>query len=128
MMVDQTFAIAEREYVENSALSVAEKMGYYFGTCIPIVPLWYFSTWAGAKFGTTFPDDIGLDFAVPITFISLFAPAMRRFPPAGAAIAASLTALLLYRIVPYQLWLIIAGGVGMITGALLEVAQERRHG
>ena len=76
--------------------------------------------------GTAIPAGLALDFAVPITFIALFAPALRTRPHVAAAVVSAAVALALAWM-PWNLWLIFAAGAGMATGSLVEVRQERRR-
>jgi predicted branched-subunit amino acid permease len=76
--------------------------------------------------GAAIPPELALDFAVPITFIALVAPALRSLPHLAAAFVSVIAALLLVA-VPFGLGLMIAAALAMITGALVEIWQERRR-
>ena len=64
-------------------------------------------------------------FAVPITFLAIIAPMMRTPAHLAAALVASLSALSLTW-VPFDLGLIIAASLGMITGAQAELMLTKR--
>ena len=69
--------------------------------------------------------DAALDFAVPITFIALFAPALRDLAHLAAAFVSVTVALALAGL-PYSLGLMIAATLAMAAGAAVEAALERR--
>lgn len=119
MMVDQTYALGVQKYEDQPDTPVREKIAYYFGTCAPIVPLWYVATLVGILAGSAIPSDWGLDFIVPITFLALVAPGLRTNAHVGAALAAVVLALLSAGL-PYNLGLVVGGLGGMAVGAEIE--------
>jgi predicted branched-subunit amino acid permease len=123
MNVDQTYAVSVLKYEAEPDMSLPEKASYFFGTCVPIVPVWYTTTLIGALLGQSIPTEWGLQFAVPVTFIALVAPALRT-PAHIAAAGASILLALAFAGLPYNLGLMPAGIGAMIVGA--EV--ERRRG
>ena len=125
-LTDQTYGVVINRFNLSPAMSREQKMAYYFGVAIPICGPWYLATWAGAVAGTAIPAGLALDFAVPITFIALFAPALRTLPHIAAAVVAVAVALGL-SFLPYNLWLLVAAVAGMLTGSLIEGWQERRR-
>jgi len=124
-MVDQAFAVAFQKYEASPEMTVNQKVLYYFGSLLPIIPLWYIFSYVGAVAGATIPPEYSLDFAIPITFIALTAPAMRSLPHFIAALV-SVAATLALIWVPYNLGLIIAAFLAMIAGAQVEQWLARR--
>lgn len=122
-MVDQNYAVAIVEYENNPARPLAEKLRFYFGVVSPIAPLWYLFTYIGAVAGNAIPPEFALDFALPITFIALFAPALRSLPHITAAFVSVVVALALAWM-PYNFGLLIAALLAMITGAAIEKRME----
>lgn len=117
--VDGTYALSHIEYEAKPALTLSEKVGFYMGTATVICFPWYLATWIGAVLGASIPAGLSIDFAVPVAFMSFFAPALRTLPHVAAAITAIILAILLQG-VPYSLWILLAGAGGMIVGAELE--------
>jgi 4-azaleucine resistance transporter AzlC len=125
-LTDQTYGVVINRYTLTPGMSRGEKMAYYFGTAIPVCAPWYVATWAGAVAGTAIPAGLALDFAVPITFIALFAPALRTLPHVAAAVV-SVAAALALAWMPWNLWLMLAAVAGMAAGSAVELWQERRQ-
>ncbi len=119
MNVDQTYAVSVLEYEANPALTLPEKMAYFFGTCVPIVPVWCIATYVGALVGEAVPSEWGLEFMVPIAFLSMVAPALRTMAHVAAAIAAVVLAIA-FAGLPFNLGLMPAGIGAMIVGAEVE--------
>lgn len=125
ILIDQTYAQSALEFERRPTMTQGQKVLYFFGSALFIVPIWFVGTYTGAVLGQNIPSDWGLDFALPITFIALVAPALRT-PAHIAAAFVSVSAALLFAWVPYNLGLIIASLVAMVTGAQVEIALQRR--
>ncbi len=119
MLVDQSYAASVLHYESQPQMTPQQKLRFFFGVITPIWPVWVGSTYLGVVAGAAIPPQYALDFAVPITFISLVAPALRSLPHLAAAFVSVSVALALAWM-PYNLWLLIAALLAMITGAWLE--------
>lgn len=119
VLVDQTYAIAHRKFEATPGLSVDQKIWYFLGCATPLCLAWYAVTLIGALAGTAIPAEYALDFAVPVTFIALFAPLLRSVPHIAAAFV-SVVAALVFAELPYNLGLMVAAILAMMTGAALE--------
>ena len=124
-MVDQAFALSSVQYDKTPDWPLADKLSYYFGVILPVAPAWYFSTLAGALLGETIPEALALDFALPIVFIALVAPALRTLAHVAAAVTSVIGALA-FAFVPFSLGLLIAALLAMIVGARVELWQEQQ--
>lgn len=82
---------------------------------------WQISTALGIFLGASIPDDLQLDFALPLTFIAMVVPVLKKMPMVAAALSAGITALLAFSL-PFKLGLILAALVGILVGTLLEKA------
>lgn len=124
-MVDQTYGLGAAKFETEPEMPINEKLAYFFGAVTPICPLWYLFTLVGALVGSSIPPQFALDFAIPITFIALVAPALRSLPHLAAALVSIIVALLLSWM-PYNLWLMVAAVLAMVTGAQVEKMLEAR--
>jgi predicted branched-subunit amino acid permease len=125
-MVDQSYAVAVKKFDEVPKMPMQFKIYYYFGTLIALVPFWVLFSYIGAVAGSAIPPEYSLDFALPICFIALTAPAMRSLPHFAAALVSILGALALIW-VPFNLGLIIAALFAMATGAQVELWLKNRQ-
>ncbi len=123
--VDNTYASAMAEYSRAPARPLTEKVSYFGGVTVFTYLVWYGATLAGALIGSGLPAGLALDFAVPITFIALVAPALRSLPQVAAAGVAVVASLALGGL-PFSFGVLIAGALAMIAGALVEIWMERR--
>lgn len=125
LMVDHAYALSIVDYEARPDAPVRAKLAYYLGVCLASVPSWFVACFVGALVGTQMPAELGLDYAGVVMFVSLFAPAVRGLPKIAALIVAMSGSLLLAWM-PYALGVLVAASIGMATGALVEVALQRR--
>lgn len=123
--VDQSYALSIVQYETRPEMTLADRLGYFFGVVTAICPSWYLFTLVGALVGQSIPPEFAIDFAVPITFLAMIGP-MLRTPAHIAAAFVSVVLSIACAWVPYNLGLIIAGIGGMMTGAQVELWTERR--
>ena len=128
-LVDQPFALSTLEYEKRPELIIPARMAFYAGVLTPIAPAWYLCTYLGAVAGNAIPSGIGLDMALPLTFIAMLGPMMRTVAHVVAALTGIILAILFVS-VPHNLGLILAGMGGMMAGAQAELILKRRgyHG
>ncbi len=124
-LVDQTYACAIARFELNPGWGLSQKLAYFFGAVLPVCPLWYVCTVAGALLGSAIPGWLALDFAVPITFLALIAPMLRTVAHLSAA-AVSIVLALGLSFMPYNLGVLVAALAAMITGAQVELMMQRR--
>ncbi len=125
VLVDQVYAASVARYETTPAMTLPQKLAFYFGTATPLVPVWYGATWAGARAGEAIPPSLALDFVVPITFLALVGPMLRTLAHLAAA-ATSVAAMLALSALPYNSGLLLASVLAMIVGARIELWQTRR--
>ena len=121
--VDQSFAVSSLRFEREPGMPLPQKVAYFLGTVSHIAPLWCVATFVGAVAGAAIPPEFALDFALPITFLALVAPALRTLAHIVAALVAVSVALLAAGLPPGT-GILLAGLAGMVAGA----ETERRMG
>lgn len=125
-MIDQTYVLSIQHYEKYPRLTLTQRLAYFAGAAVAVCVPWMIATWLGATLGNAIPDDMALDFAVPITFIAMIAP-MLRTPAHLAACFVAIVAALLFAGMPSGLGLLVAAPLGMMAGAYVEVWTEKRR-
>ena len=121
---DQSYGMSISRYEEGKEPTLSHKFGWYFGVLTPTTSTWFICTTIGGVLGAQIPAEWSLDFAVPIAFISIAAPMLKRLPHVAAAGVGVIASLALS-------WLplgfgVLAGGVlGMLAGVLTEIWMTR---
>ncbi len=120
LLTDQAYALAIARYrTDDGTRSVA----YYFGVAATLWVVWQLTTVAGVVLGTSVPDALGLEFAVPLVFLALLIPAMEDGPTIIAGILGGVVAVVTAGL-PLNLGLLAGATVGIVAGRLTEVAME----
>ena len=124
--VDQTYALGQAEFDRDPDQPLPHKVAYFLGTAAGICPFWFASTYFGAVAGNALLQDYPLDFAVPITFLALIAPALKSLAHVAAAFTSIVLTLALIW-VPSGLGLILAAMAALAVGAQVELWTQRQH-
>lgn len=126
-LTDESFAVVHRHYLLNNAPLVHQHW-YFLGSCLAMYSVWFACTLVGVLLGQALPGMAGwgLDFAMVATFIGIVVPLLRTRPMLLAALAAGGVAVLAHGL-PYQLGLLLAALVGIITGLLAEQWLSRKR-
>ena len=117
--MDQTYALSVSAYEDRVDWGVADKVAYFAGTALPVFPAWVGSTFVGAVLGARVPDEWALDFALPLAFLALVGPLLKTRAHVAAAFVSVVGALALVW-VPWNLGLILAAILALMTGAEVE--------
>lgn len=119
LLVDQTYALAIQTYEDRPAWTVADKAAYFAGVALPVFPAWVGATLAGAVLGARVPESWQLDFAMPLAFMALVGPMLKTRAHVAAAFV-SVVAALAFAWLPWNLGLIVAATLALLTGAEVE--------
>lgn len=117
MLVDQNYASTMTEGRHRDDVDVT---WFYVGGGVALWTVWQISSVAGALLGPFIPASWGLDFAVPLVFLAMLAPAMKDRTGIGVAVATGIAAAVFVPLLPLQSGLIFAILLGMVFGALLD--------
>ena len=83
LLVDQVFVMAALKFDADAPV---DRRWYYFGLGVPIWLTWVAGTAVGAVAGAAVPAWLPIEFAVPMVFLALLAPAVDDRPRAVAAV------------------------------------------
>lgn len=125
LLFDQPYALAMARYEARPEMTISERVSYFFGTVVHLVPFWIGGSLLGAVIGETIPESLALDFALPIMFLALVAPMLKSLAHVAAAFV-SVAAALALAWLPSGTGLLIAAALAMLAGALVETWMERR--
>ena len=117
LLTDEAYAPSIIKYEEQGIKPFSH--WFLLGAGFSLWFTWQVSTALGVFLGAEIPEELPLDFALPLTFIAMVVPVLKKMPMVAAALSAGLTALLAYQL-PFKLGLILAAFVGIVVGTLLE--------
>ena len=120
LLTDQAYALAIARYrTEGSTHPVA----YYLGVAATLWVVWQLTTVAGVVLGTSVPESLGLEFAVPLVFLALLIPAMEDGPTTVAGLLGGTVAVATAGL-PLNLGLLVGATAGILAGLLAETRME----
>ena len=114
-LVDQSFALSHRYFKENSSLK--NKHYYLLGSGFTLWLVWQVSSLVGIFLGAVVPEELGLSFAIPLTFLSLIIHEFRKPDHLIVIFVSGFLAILFYKI-PFKAY-IIAASLGALIVALI---------
>lgn len=121
LLTDEAYAAAIPELMREPRPPMAHWI--LFGAGFALWAGWQLSTIAGVLIGARLPGDIGLDFALPLTFIAIVVPLLDTRARLAAALAAGAVAVLLAAL-PYKTGLFAAAVAGLVAGAVVQVRER----
>lgn len=123
LLTDEAYAAAIPHL--NSSWEGNESRAHWIllGSGVGLWSGWQLSTLAGVVVGAQLPAGLGLDFALPLTFIAIVVPMLTSRVLLAAALSAGAVAVLLSGL-PYKLGLFIAALAGLAAGALLTQRRQ----
>lgn len=124
-LIDQTYVLSIEHFQNAPKLSLSQRLAYFTGTAIVMCGSWIVFCFIGATAGRAIPASIPLDFAVPITFLAMTAPALRTLAHVATATVAVVVSLALAWL-PAGVGPMIAALLAMLTGAGVETLRIRR--
>ena len=114
MLVDQNYASTMTKGRFRDDVDV---VAYYVGAWLALAGVWQVSNLAGALLGPLIPSSWGLDFAVPLVFLAMLAPALKDSTSVGVAVVTGVAAAVFVPVLPLQSGLVAALAAGMLYGA-----------
>ena len=117
LLTDEAFAVSIKRFENSDRPDLAHY--HLLGSGLTLWICWQISTIIGVVAGATIPDELNLGFAIPLTFMALVLPNLRRWSDIAAAIGASLVALFGQGL-PWNAWIILAAVVGIAVGGALS--------
>jgi 4-azaleucine resistance transporter AzlC len=117
MLIDQNYVST---MTRGRFLEGADVVAYYVGSWVALASVWQLSNAAGALAGSLVPAAWGLDFAVPLVFLAMLAPALRRGTAVEVAVVTGLASAVLVPVLPLQSGVVVAILAGMAWGALRD--------
>ncbi|MFB6251386.1 MAG: AzlC family ABC transporter permease [Halobellus sp.] len=122
VLTDQAYALSIARYADEE-LNPAERRNYYLAVGVSLWVVWQSCTILGIVAGARIPDAWGLEFAVPLVFLSLLVPAVSSLPTFVAAVVGGTVAVAGTVVsVPFDLGIIAGGVVGVAAGVATDAA------
>ena len=122
-MTDQAWIVSYKYLKTNNS-----QYAYYhlLGSGIFQWFIWQTTTLIGIILGSVVPDELGLSFAVPLTFLSLIVLELRKIDHLIVVVTSGLSALLFYE-APLKTYIILSALVGIFAAYILLIIKEKKR-
>lgn len=124
LMVDQNYAICVTRWREGRD-DPKGRAWFFIGGGLLLWSAWQLATLTGALLGSTMPEELPLDFAVPLVFLVLLIPAINSRPAAVAAVVGGSCTVGAYEAGVGSLAIVCGAVAGIVGGTLAELALHR---
>jgi predicted branched-subunit amino acid permease len=121
LLTDEAYAVSIKRFRDGQPSR--EKHYHLLGTGLTLWVCWQLSTIVGVVFGATIPESWSLGFALPLTFIALVAPAIRKRADLVACVTAGVLSIA-GQSLPWKSWIILAALGGIAAGWLVHLAAK----
>lgn len=122
-LVDQAYALSIVRWTGTDDRRA--RLPFYFSVGILLGTCWLASTVVGALVGSSVPDDVPLEFAIPLVFLVLLVPVLDRRPAVMAAFVGGIGAVAAAELGAARLAILIGGVLGIAAGTVAETFQAR---
>lgn len=117
LTVDQTYALSVSRWTGDDRVPDAS---FHIGGGLLLGSAWLSSTAIGGLLGETLPEELPLDFAIPLVFLVLLIPILTNRPAVAATLAGGIAAVVAAES-GFGPWSIIVGGVsGIAAGTVID--------
>jgi 4-azaleucine resistance transporter AzlC len=116
IITDQAYAVSIVHFNRDER---ANHPWFYLGAALAMWGTWQVGAIAGIFLGTRVPESWSLDFAIPLTFTTLLAPAIKDSAAVVAALVAGVVVIVGFHL-PFNSSLIVAATAGILGGVAVE--------
>ena len=124
LLTDQAYAISITRWTLEDPPRFRARVPYYLGGGALLWIVWQISVLAGAVLGKAIPEDVPLDFAVPLVFLVLLVPAITTPAAVVAAAVGGTAAVVAGELGAGSLSIIIGAIAGIVAGTATAAATE----
>ena len=115
-LTDQSFAVSYRYFKENR--TVLNKHYHLLGSGFTLWTTWQISTLMGIFLGSIVPEELGLTFAIPLTFLSLIIHEFKKLDHLIVIFTSGILATLFYDI-PFKAYIILATSIALVLATII---------
>ena len=115
-LTDQSFAVSYRYFKKNK--TVPNKHYYLLGSGFTLWTIWQISTLMGIFLGSIVPEELGLTFAIPLTFLSLIIHEFRKPDHLIVIFTSGILATLFYDM-PFKAYIILATSIALVVATVI---------
>ena len=123
LLTDQAFAVSNEYFKKNKN----EKFKHYFllGSGITLWIVWQLTTIIGILLGSIVPEELGLTFTIPLTFLALLINYFRKIDHLIIIIISGMLSIILYD-APFKSYIIFSSLVSLLIAYLIVKMRKKK--
>ena len=123
ILTDQAFAVSNEYFKKNKN----EKFKHYYllGSGITLWIVWQLTTIIGILLGSIVPEELGLTFTIPLTFLALLINYFRKIDHLIIIIISGIVSIILYD-APFKSYIIISSLVSLLIAYLIVKMRKKK--
>jgi len=123
LVTDQTFAVSSRYFKDHK---INDNSHYHLlGAGITLWTTWQLTTIIGIFLGSIVPDEWGLKFAIPLTFLAIIVNEFRKLDHVLVMLISGISSLIFFDI-PFKAYIIITPLIGLFSALLIIKFKENK--
>ena len=123
LLTDQAYALSIARW--SGGGKPEARLSFYLGGAVVLWVAWQAATIVGVVLGGAVPDEVPLDFAVPLVFLVLLVPLVTTRPAVAAAVIGGAGAVAAAEMGAGPLSIVIGAALGIASGAVVDALAER---
>ena len=88
--------------------------------------VWQLSTLAGVLLGAIVPEELGLSFAIPLTFLAILVYDLQKLNNVLVMLVSGLVATVGYNLIPFKAYIIVAAITGLLLAAIITNLKQNK--
>jgi 4-azaleucine resistance transporter AzlC len=122
LMTDQAFSVSLSYFKKNQKKTFSHY--HMLGSGFTLWLLWQISTLSGIVLGNVIPEALGLEFAIPLTFLSLIIAELKKYDHLLIIIISGAISLVTYNF-PLKVYIILSAFVGLVAAFILTTKYKK---
>ena len=122
LITDQAFAVSNEYFKKNNY----NKFKHYhlIGSGLTLWIIWQITTIIGIFLGSIVPEELGLTFAIPLTFLALLINYLRNYKHIIVIIVSGVSSLIFFG-VPFKAYIILSSIISLIVATILITVKNK---
>ena len=122
LLTDEAYAVSIKYFQNNSK----SKYFYYhlLGSGLTLFFTWQVSTLIGILFGGAIPSYLNLEFIIPLSFIAIIIPMLKKKYDILACLSSGISGIILYKL-DIELWIIFSAFCGISVGYFFIIIEDK---
>ena len=122
LLTDEAYAVSIKYFQNNSK----SKYFYYhlLGSGLTLFFTWQVSTLIGILFGGAIPSYLNLEFIIPLSFIAIIIPMLKKKYDILACLSSGISGIILYKL-DIELWIIFSAFCGIFVGYFFIILEDK---